>query len=230
MNEAVILRVKKLGHWRVNLRPLAAPSKKLTLPECQEAVEQSAVSIRGWDFPHIARANSPTGGIERTADYVGTWTDWSGMIEFWRMYRSSQFLSYVALREDTRPEGHDSPDEPVLNFLSALYSITEFFEFANRLGSHGLLPDGVRVSISLLNSKGRRLVAGRGRIPLFEDYRMSDDAAVLLEELDRNALLEKHREAAVRASLELFNIFGWNPAASQLAAEQQNFYDRKFGY
>src|SRR5690349_4767858 len=117
MREGLLERIREVGHWRINYRPKIKPAAPLRLAQCREAVEKSRVSIRGWDFPHISvgRADG-TGGFTNAGDHVENWTEWYGFREFWRMYRSTQFLAYLALREDVMPqEMGGSPNARVLD-------------------------------------------------------------------------------------------------------------------
>lgn len=231
MKEGLLDQIRSHGHWRINIRPPAPPPERLTLKACEEAVSKSAVAVRGWNFPHVSRRSDDQGGFERTTDYVENWTDWSGMIEFWRMYRSSQFIAYVVLREDTRTGFRESlwhSSEHAISFIGVIYSVTEFFEFAHRLHRYGLYPDGASINVALIDPHRRALVAPRGRIPLSEDYVSNAEQLHFPTKMDAIQLSENHRELAVEVCLELFACFGWHPDASQIAAEQERFYSRRF--
>ena len=60
---------------------------------------QNALELRGWEYPAILRG-APDVVRERTQQYFELSNDWQNHIEFWRMYKSGQFLHYLALRED----------------------------------------------------------------------------------------------------------------------------------
>jgi hypothetical protein len=146
------------------------------------------------------------------------------------MYKSSQFLSYLALREDTRPGEHGNPNVPILNMVGTVYSLTEFVEFAHRLHSHGLYGGGALFSIELRRAKNRVLTAGQNRIPFFEPYATGADVLRLERRLYSPQLAMDHRLLAVELCLELFDNFGWNPAKSQIEQEIERFYRREWGY
>ena len=230
MKEGLIERIRELGYWRVNFRPISLPKILLTLGQSRDAVQRSAVSLRGWDFPHISHRSDDEGGYENFGEYVENWTEWYGFKEFWRMYKSSQFLSFIALREDTMLEEHGNPTVPILNSIGTLYSITEYFEFASRLSQHSLYEMGVIVELRLVNTKNRRLVAGQNRMPFFDSMMTQANEIRLERRIDPEGLVSGYREIAVSAALELFDHFGWNPAESQIAAEQDKFLRRDFGY
>jgi hypothetical protein len=228
MHEGILEEIRAVGHWRINFQPLEQLQEPLTLVRCREIVEHSSVSIRGWDFPHINRRNDESGGFGNVGTYVENWTSWSGFLEFWRLYRSSQFLSYVALREDTKPFGEEKHAIPVLNTVSTIYSITEFVEFLSRVHSQGLYQGGVRLSIELRNTSGRFLSAGMNRIPFFDRYVTQAETINVERSITRSRLMEDHRGLASEIALEIFDHFGWNPARAQIDSEIERFYRREW--
>jgi hypothetical protein len=120
MKEGLLEHIRQFGHWRINFKPMRELAQPLSLGRCRELVQQAKVSIRGWDFPHTSHRNDEEGGSGNFGTYVENWTQWSGFLEFWRMYKSSQFLSYIALREDTRPDEHGNPVVPILNIVGTI--------------------------------------------------------------------------------------------------------------
>lgn len=229
MKNGLLEEIQKVGHWRVNVRPLADPAM-LSLSQCRDIVERSSVSIRGWDFPHISRGEGSEGGSVLAGEYVENWTDWMGFKEFWRMYKSSQFLSYVSLREDTRPDEHGNPKVAVLNAVGAVYSVTEFIEFSHRLYEHGLYASGATVSVTLMNAENRHLTPGLNSIPFFTPKVTQAAALELRRSLQATELGETYRRVAVDMCVELFDHFGWNPDRRQIEADQEGFYRQTWRY
>lgn len=230
MKEDLLEKVRSFGHWRVNFRPIRELPQQLTLARCKELVQKSAVSIRGWDFPHVNHRNDGEGGYRNVGTFVENWTDWSGFVEFWRMYRSSQFLAYIALREDTRPDEHGNPQVPILNAVATIYSIVEFVEFLQRLHTAGLYGGGCQFSVELRNTSGRILTAGQNRVPFFDRY--ANDAEVLRLErrIYPQQLSTDKLHLAAELCLELFDNFGWAPAQSQIESDIDRFYRREWAY
>lgn len=230
MKDGLIEEIQSSGFWRLNLRPLVAVDKPMLLSDCRDAVERSSVSIRGWDCPHISHRNDEFGGYSNAASYAENWTDWSGFKEFWRIYQSTQFLSYTALREDTRPGEHGNPSCRILNAVGALYTITEFFEFAARLSAHGLYTSGVEVILSLENTAGRILQAGRNRIPFFDQKTTSAERLEIRKLLEPTQMLGDQRAISIKVCIELFDKFNWKPDSSRLEADQERFFRRDWSY
>lgn len=224
MKEGLLDRIRSVGHWRVNFRPFSAPGTRLLLGQCREIVEKSSISVRGWDFPHISRGYGDEGGYSNEAEYVENWTDWYGFNEFWRMYPSTQFLSYVVLREDTMPADYGNPRVRILSTPEAIFQITEFIEFCHRLCKSGLYKEGVYAHLALINTKNRILVTGPRQIPFFDRMETNAERIDLRMHLDAERLSEDHRTIAVELCIQLFDRFGWNPDGTQLQAVQERFY------
>lgn len=229
MKPGLLERIRTVGHWRIVIRPHRSLAETLTLGRCFEEVERARVSIRGWDYPHISRRNDEQGGTERTEQFVENWCDWHTQVEFWRMYKSSQFLSYSALYDDMEALAGGQPLGAELNVMDVIYSVSEFTEFAYRLAANGLYAQGFSIQVGLVGTSQRRLVAGRGRIPFFDAMRTAAakieiERSVTSDELDAGA-----QPTALSILLEIFDHFGWNPSPDQLSSEQRAFYSRQFG-
>ncbi len=221
MKDGLLDRIRSFGHWRVNFRPLSAPGERLLLGQCREIVEKSSVSIGGWAFPYIRYRNDDEGGYSNEAEYVENWIEWFGYKEFWRMYPSTQFLAYVVLREDTRPEEYGNPQRRILNTVDTVYQITGFIEFCHRLFKKGLYKDGPHIDIALINTKNRILVADQ-RVSICKETNAEQIA--LRRHLGPERIAEDHRAIAIDLCIHLFDRFGWNPDATQLQALQERFY------
>ncbi len=230
MKDGLLEKIKGYGHWRVNIRPLLSSGDLISFQQCFDSVRQSSVSIRGWDFPHISARNDDNGGFSRKENFVEDWTDWNGFIEFWRMYRSTQFLSYFCLRSDTGAMGREISQHKVLNIVDAVYSITEFLEFSHRLYMNGLYKNGALLSVNLVSNGPRYLETGINRIP-FLDPKFSESSQISIEKtLSKDILSTSYRETAIKILLELFDHFGWNPDSSQIRSDQEKFYNRDWSY
>ena len=230
MKEGLIEKINGFGHWRVNIRPFGSMGEMMSFQKSREAVEKSAVSIRGWNYPHVSHRNDEYGGIANAENFVESWTDWDGFIEFWRMYRSSQFLSYFCLRSDTGAMGREILDARELSILDTIYSVSEFLEFAHRLHSNGLYSDGASISLKLKNNKGRHLSVGPNRMPFFDAKVSNADEISIEQNLSRDVLADGYKEMAIKMLLELFDHFGWNPDPNQIRNDQERFYNRDFRY
>ncbi len=165
MKDDFIATIKSRGYWRVNFEPIGAPAN-LTLTECDDIVNKSCVRLRGWYYPFYGHGTANNHGIYNRSGYRQGWIDSGEFREFWNMYQSGQFLYYAAVHEDwltkeTSETRHNPAEvEPgkYIDFVSSLTMyITEIMEFLVRLHRSGLYQEGVKISISMINTKGRSL-------------------------------------------------------------------------
>lgn len=227
MKDGHIERIRGLGHWRLVLRPIVPLETPLTFQRCQEIVEHNRVSITGWDFPHFSYRNDADGGFERGGNFLSSWCDWLPFLEFWRMYRSGQFFSYNAVHSDAEAFGR--PDAVrYLDVLDTIYTVTEFVEFSQRLAQGGLYTDGYEIDLSLRNTAGRRLSAGRGRIPFWHNQGSSAEELTFRRRVEADAISAGAIPVACNILLELLDAFGWAPDEAQIRADQEAFYRREF--
>jgi hypothetical protein len=228
VREELIESIRSSGYWRVNLRPTGAPRDYL-LGECRKLVRDAAVSMRGWDYPHVTTITNDEGGDETADGYVENWCNWSGFKEFWRMYPSGQFLSYTALREETLEGMFQTGGKGTIAVDHTIYSFTEIFEFAHRLALRGVYPDGANIMISLEGAMDRRLWLGPNpHVRFFGNKSTSATRIELDASLSPETLQDGYREQAVILLVRLFDRFGWNPPPAQIAAVQERFYRKEF--
>ena len=226
MKDGLLERIEGVGHWRLVLRPLAPLPDPLSFHACRGLVPRARVSIRGWDLPHIGRREDDQGGSERGEDYYENWCDWHTQVEFWRMFRSGQFVSYNALDDDLERRAGD--DVRRLNVVGAIYSVTEFVEFAHRLAEVGPYRSGYGLDLSLRNTRGRYLEAGRGRMPFLDFHRVGGENVRIDRRVEPAAIAEGAIATSLSVLLELFDVFGWNPSRNQIRSDQEKFYRRDF--
>ncbi len=218
MKPDLISKIKGHGYWRINFQPLVMKDQ-LTLEQCSEIVRKNAVKLRGWDFPHFPQRQNEETGMEPCGSYYQGWIDWWAHKEFWRMYKGGQFLCYVALLEDWYGEDgwfakmaeKVKPDTVVNVIGSVEYEVLEFFEFLSRLCENGLYKEGVNISISLHNIRGRTLfIDDSNRVPLFHDRRTGADEYVFTSQLTPDAIIKDVKGLSKKVILEVFDIFGWH--------------------
>lgn len=228
MREGLIEEIKSKGHWRVNIRPHSPLKQQLSYQDCTNLVEQNRVSIRGWDFPHIYKQNDDRGGFRHGDGFVECWTQFLEILEFWRMYRSGQFLSYHVLGEDNGGFNDVAFDGRVIGIVGVIYSVTEFAEFAHRCAQLEAFRGGVSLEVQLRNSLNRELWAGRNRVRFFDPPRSGAETI----RVQRNVGPAFSNEAAIDCAnsmiLEVFDTFGWNPGRERVLEDQERFYNRQF--
>jgi len=231
MKEGLVEKIKSQGYWRVNFQPAIYSTSRLELGTCWEAIEKNSIRLRGWDYPHVPRRQDNQSGSQPCGDYFEGWVDWQYHKEFWRMYRSRQFLHYLALREDWYGESEWTSDvakqiKPgtVVGVIgTVVYQTTEIFEFLTRLARSGLYQDGVRAEISLENMKGRQLRIEDPMRGEFLAVRATGAGTIKIErKCSADELIANSPEIARGAIIEIFDHFGWHrPPVDQIRLDQE---------
>ncbi len=228
MNQALIDKIRSVGYWRVNIRPQGAPTEKLTFARCRELVEKNKVSLRGWDYPQVNR-NDNHGGYQNAEDHVVNWCDWYQHVEFWMMYRSSQFLHYKALREDLIQYIPNKPAGPSLSVGSTVYTLAEIVEFTFRLFRAGLYKSGATIHITIGNTAGRELWIDDPMRMGFSYARKTAAQQITLERvLSVSELEAEPLDISSKMAVELFDHFDWQASINQIRSDQERFYKRQF--
>jgi hypothetical protein len=231
MMDGLLEKIQAIGYWRVNIRPTVIPVEKLSFADCEGAVDRSRVELRGWDFPHVSRRQDPTHGHARAGEFVENWIDWEVHVEFWRMYRSSQFITYRALWEDLdkdRHNGRQRPADKVLSVGSAIYTFTEVVEFLYRLYQNGHYALGAQVSITLGGAPQRHLwINDPNRMPFSDEKVAGADTIEVVREFDIGSLQSADHGRSLEMVRELFEHFGWDVAASTIVDQQARFLRRQ---
>jgi len=234
MKKEFIDSIKSRGYWRINFRPVAlATDDALSLNACEDVISQSAVRLRGWDYPHIPGRRGDDTGIERHDKFVQGWVDWMNHREFWRMYTSSQFLHYRALHEDwvernqlVQNTTQGIPETPVLGVLTNLWLIVEICEFLSRLVSQrGLYQDGVGLSLQFHSGPEARTlwIEDPMRVPFTYD-RTTSATVISFERTVTPAEVADPKTLAAEVARHIFDRFGWEPSDEQLAYDIDKLY------
>jgi hypothetical protein len=238
VREDLIETITSRGYWRINFQPVGAPAS-LSLKACGDLVDKSAVRLRGWYYPFHGHGPAENYGIENHNKYCQGWVDSGEYKEFWRMYRSGQFLHYRGVQEDwMTPEvagrfyDHDMESGKYLDFVGSLTMfLTEVMEFLTRLHRAGLYQLGVRVTLSLNNTKGRQLHSfDPGRYLAFA--RITQEDPILFERMYiADELQTPARDLAIEPIVHLFELFNMPDVSvdSVVKKDQDSLYSFKSG-
>jgi hypothetical protein len=224
-------KIKSRGYWRINFQPVVAVKKLKTLQETKEIVRDNAVRLRGWDYPHFPGRMDDDTGLEPCGEYYQGWIDWANHKEFWRMYKSGQFLHYLALREDwleddpwrTDLAQKIKPKTKLGVVGSTIYQITEIMEFLSRLADTGLYDEGLKLSISLNNTEGRELwMESETRLPFIFPYKTGTNKIEIKEELSKEQMISDTQEIGFSIISQIFDTFGWENLPVDTIKKDQN--------
>lgn len=237
--EVVRDAIKRASHWRVLIRPEVFEEERIpTLGECWRRVETARVSLRGWDYPHVDHENRKNG----TA-WVESWCEFGRHRELWRLYQSGQFVHLFSFTED---EARDKADNVAmagmrwsmpphftpsgyLSVLSALWTFTEIFEFAARLGEKGTLGDSALVEITMNGVKDRVLFEWDPGRSLDRVYAADEDALRKGWTLPTADLVGRPAECALDAAQWFLERFGWTDSPRRaLVEDQKDLLERRW--
>lgn len=226
----LLSKIKSKGYWKVRFQPVQI-NEVPTLQRCLEIVEKSQVRL-GWVFPFIPRPDIETEKIYPGGDFYEAYSDLGARKEFWRFYKSGQFILFRALVEDWYAEDQHrkslaatTPPETILTvFTSVIYSITEAITFLARLGAHDIYKEGVQISLTLHKSANRKLQLDHThRHPLFYERRT---VAPFLKIEDQRSIEDVIDNATAIASeyiLKILDAFGYNPPADSVLRDQNDY-------
>jgi hypothetical protein len=220
--------IQSRPHWFVRLAPATYRTRIQLTRELSDLYGETRVSLRGWDFPHLS---------EQSKEYILadgrliSWCDWSHFKELWSMYASGQFAGVFALRElDPELQKHlrrqalgNLEDVPlVISLVSAIYTVTEVFEFASRMTRRLELEEGVTLSLRLHGCQGSVLVHDAlGSLP----SEVNPDTVIELgDSYSYVTLRSRHRHAALEETRALLSHFGVSLRDDVLRQHQENLY------
>lgn len=235
MRDEFINTIKSRGYWRINFRPLGPPQNR-SMTELKSLVRDNNVQLRGWYYPFFRDGSDDHYGLENHNDYLGCWIDWNEQKEFWRLYRSGQFLHYDAASEDwwgTRDVMgiHVEPGK-YLNFVGSLtYFITEIMEFLVRLHKAGLYPDGVKLSIELHNTRDRELASFEAMRHLSFPKVTHEDIIRFQKEYSPDDFMQLPADLAIEPIVHFFEMFNFGDVSVEqvIKKDQDTLYGYKGG-
>ena len=224
--QELIDKIKSKGYWRIEIRPTKFEKLRIqTLGEAQKLVQSCVVSLSGWDYPHW---NQDT--VQNMEDWVESWVDWQEFIEYWRFYRSGQFIHLFGLHEDYIDIDKALPTRypprtkraGYFSFVSAIYQVTEIFEFAARLANKDILRPSAFISIGLYNMKDHELTSFSASRFLHNGYVYNTNDPIIIEKgIPQQDLITRPDEFALDFIVDIFERFQWNNPPRQVFSEDQ---------
>jgi len=231
----IVNKIKSGPYWRVNLRPYEFNEEKIkTLSEIRKLLDQCQVSLRGWDFPHIDHQKTMNG-----QDWVQSECDFNDIIEFWRFFKSGQFIHYFSVYEhyiksqkvnpssmwETRNDGQPSG---YVGIITTIYRMTEIYEFVMRLAQKDVYDKGISISITLSGINNFKLFYFEAERVLFRSYISKVNEIKLESRLSIEELLAKGHDEAIKKCIQVFEIFNWMDCPYNIFVEdQKKFLERR---
>jgi hypothetical protein len=195
-------------------------------------MEDNQVVFRGWDYPH---ANTHWGFLIGE-DFLEDATDWLDHVEFWRFYRSAQFLHLRGCIEDWWGDvriywSQEKISKPSygLEFLNTLYNLSEIYEFASRLAKKKTFDDNLKIAITLKGMKDRKIVTTEINRPLLDGYICTSDEIPLARTVTVEEIIAQNKTFAIDDTLQIFEHFNFfNPPRKTLEDEQEKLIKHIF--
>lgn len=231
-------KIKQNGYWKVTIRPTIFKRDRIsTIEDCKKIIESCVVSLRGWNYPHINKEGMKVSGN----DSIESHCDWQsgGYFEYWRFYQSGQFVHYFSMREDYRIDekklkeikrNNNTESTSFLSILSTLYSVTEIFEFSQRLASKDVLGESAEVVIELNDVEGRELFFWNPMRSLITNYicTFREENILVKRAASKEQLISSSDKIALDACMEIFRKFNWLQVSEKVFQEdQKNFLEKR---
>jgi hypothetical protein len=174
--------------------------------------------------------------MHRGINYVALETTFMDINETWRFYQSGQFILFKGLQEDwlsdsigQRRPNSDFASEKGLDVLSALYQLSEVYEFAARLAQEGIFDKSTFIEVDLVDTRRRKLFFWPGtgrwlrRNYVCEVFSLPREG--VFEVVD---LIARSRELSFEHFLWLMERFGFDASSSVFKPDQQKFFERRY--
>lgn len=234
-DDGVLEKIRSRGYWEIRFTP-ATPGHIATLSECLHLVERARTRLN-WDFPHIPPNNTAKESLLPAAKCYQASSDLGSRKEFWQFYQSEHFLMFRSLIEDWY-EGdvfrnnlaQEYPPGAYLSLYSSLsFLVTETLEFLSRLCQNGLYAHGVKLEMTLHNTKDRQLkIDASGRAPFMYDRKTLAEQIAVDGEWTANELIENSLAIGNDFIMKILDAFGFNPPKENFLKIQKDWLDGTF--
>jgi hypothetical protein len=212
--ETTLKRIKERGYRTVRIRPEAhSIDAQIRLGDLEKAVQMAAVSLRGWDFPHVDNQSVP----RRDSDFVEQATDWGYHIEMWRAYKSKQFYSIAALWDDWRDKEPVMWPAPAgwkpytgLSVEDTVFRFAEIFEFAARWSTALKIQGRIAITVEVMKLENRSLQLGPNRSHFTFPKTAHLESWKHSEWYFPADILAKPRELSIPLAIDFFEKFSWD--------------------
>jgi hypothetical protein len=214
----------KYGSWKVCVYPSGYSPKRISDQKAiKDLIDKSEVNLRGWNFPHTDAHGNAANFLKGRQSY----TMWDRYSEAYRAYESGLFIWSRVFWEDK--EERKSEGKPVLDFISAIWSLTEFLLFVKRY-YEAIIADGdLHLEITLHETEERRLVALAPLVHIWGDHISRENVITLQEDMQVVTVRASYKEIANRLARQLFAIFNWDDASeNMIEGWQMKLLERKF--
>ncbi|WP_215115399.1 helix-turn-helix domain-containing protein [Exiguobacterium sp. s80] len=201
-NNEIFSIIQKAGYWKITIKPTHYKENRInTLSECANRLYKNKLSLRGWDFPHIST-------LENGNRFVQTSEKFMHYNEFFRFFKSGQFVYYKAMYEESMEDYYQSKvNGKGLEIISTLLLFTEIFEFASRMFAQEDMGSHITVNIEAFDIKDRQLFFYDARALYTQYVSKLEDKIEIKKDMSIEQLITESSELAIKASNDFFEIF-----------------------
>jgi len=227
-SDDLIKEVKNSPNWEVIIRPSDFENDRVEkLVDLQKMISACRVSLRGWDFPHADHNEIKNGN-----GYIFSGNNWFDTIEYWRLFKSLQFVYISNIRENS-PENiknasgaswgdfDNSKATGYLSIVNTVFRITEIFEFARRLIENEFITSSIEIVIKLNGVKNFKLFYWEKTRLLNGPYLCATNSIEVKSKMRSDEFLTKAYDEAIGKVIEIFEYFNWNDPPRKMLSEDQ---------
>lgn len=210
------------GYWEVISMPQTYSRERVpSITAVYKSLEESEVSLRGWNFPHFDRETK-----SNFSDGRQSHTAFMHHVEAHRAYQSGLFVWRSSYWENF--SDFAKHHGKVLSFVNVIYTVTEFLLFFKRYYER-ISPDAsVRVAIEMTDITDRALVSTDwASSPIFGTLAARVPGLVIEKDYSVSELRASAEEIAISIVQKIFEVFNWNaPDANMIRGWQQRLLSR----
>lgn len=230
--EDIKKKLDAVGNIKVIFEPSFYKDGLIKKKDLQEVLQKTAVSLRGWSFPHIPQQDKD--GSKKPysiGNGVEFYTSWDKFIEIFRLYQSGQFLGKFALYEDTIGELRGNKLEPgkYLDFLSTIYKMTEIVLFIkNLIENTGI--EGGNLTIEINKTRDRELesIFSQNIFSFNAGYICGMEQVVVRANFKKEQIMVDPLKISRELTKGIFDDFNWRNYSDQMIeTHQENLLNRR---
>lgn len=213
---------EKYGYWEVISMPQTYSRERVpSITAVNKSLEESEVSLRGWNFPHFDRETK-----SNFSDGRQSYTELMHHVEAHRAYQSGLFVWRSSYWEDSSDV--EKKHGKALSFVNVIYTVTEFLLFFKRYYER-ISPDAsLRFSIKMTDIKDRVLIStDMASLLMFGTHAAREPGLVIEKDYVVSELRASAEEIAISIVQKIFEVFNWNaPDANMIRGWQQRLLSR----
>jgi hypothetical protein len=228
LSDEILQKIKSKGYWKITILPSEYRKDRTKVSEIKTTVEKCQVRKRGWPYPYVPQYGDIVGSELISNDYYTCSIDWRNHLEEWRMYRSGQFVHYLALREDWSEEKIAHVGElKVLEIVLTLYSTTEVFLFISNLGLAGFYDGNILVQMELHDVYDRILAFYVMNYRKFRElhnvYKCKMEEPIRINKtIKKLDIISSNQSISMNVLEEVFEKFGWTAKIGEILRGDQD--------